>query len=325
MPRLGPEAIAIINELRAIKRLIDRPTTKLASIDTIIRDNFAVTAADELAVGTHGVFSSGSLLNEGSANLTVRIDYWTAGQARNLILQVGKRLTFNMAPILKIVFVDTGTVTLSLTTIQITDEDLIFAIVRSSIVLSDYLGARAVNSNFTRGIPVTGIALRSGAAESALASVSNIGADADALTTALPAHLWKWNETNYDRERNNARTTVFASAARTTTTNSADQTNYNHKGGRLFLDVTAVSGTAPTLDVTLQTRDSISGTYIAIPGAAFAQKTAISFDDLTVYPGIAETANETVSDIVSRIWRAVATIGGTTPSFTFSLSIDGVL
>lgn len=118
---------------------------------------------------------------------------------------------------------------------------------------------------------------------------------------------------------NSSSVTVFSSAARTSTTNATALTNRYGKGVRLYLDVSAASGTSPTLDVTIQTQDAISATWIALPGAAFGQKTGVSFDDLTIYPGVAETANETVSDHLGTTWRAVATIGGTSPSFTPSL------
>lgn len=117
----------------------------------------------------------------------------------------------------------------------------------------------------------------------------------------------------------NSEATVFASAARTSTTNSTDQVNRFARGVRLHLNISAASGTTPTLDLKVQTKDAVSGTYIDLPGAAFAQKTTTGSDDLTIYPGVAETANETVSDVLSRTWRVVATIGGTTPSFTFSV------
>ena len=119
--------------------------------------------------------------------------------------------------------------------------------------------------------------------------------------------------------------TVFASAARTaTTTNSADQDNDpQQKGIRLFLDITAVSGTSPTLDVKLQIKDPLSAKYEDMAGAAFAQKTGTGQDIITIYPGIAETADESISDILGSTWRIVATIGGTaTPTFTYSLSGD---
>lgn len=113
---------------------------------------------------------------------------------------------------------------------------------------------------------------------------------------------------------------LFASAARTASANSADQTNRYARGVRLLLNISASSGTNEVLDVKVQTKDSVSGLYFDIPGAAFAQKTGTGASTLTIYPGIAETANETVSDVLPLNWRVVTTIGGTdTPTFTFSL------
>lgn len=116
--------------------------------------------------------------------------------------------------------------------------------------------------------------------------------------------------------------TVFASAARTSTTNSAaltKQDSANIRGVYLVLDITAASGTSPTLDVTIERFDPVSQQFVAMTGAAFAQKTTTGTSELVIYPGIAETANVSVSDVLSSTWRAVATIAGTTPSFTFSL------
>lgn len=126
-------------------------------------------------------------------------------------------------------------------------------------------------------------------------------------------------------ERRNKTETVFALAARAVTENSAEQVNGYARGVRLTLDVTAASGTSPTLTVKLQAKDAVSGKYVDIAGAAFTAKTAAGTDELVVYPGIAETANETVSDVIPDAWRAVATIGGTTPSFTFSLGASYII
>lgn len=117
-------------------------------------------------------------------------------------------------------------------------------------------------------------------------------------------------------------TTIFASASRTASANSDDFGHIGFKGVRLFLDVSAVTGTSPTLDVKIQAKDKLSGNYVDLTGAAFTQKTAAGTDYLTIYPGIAETANETISDLVPNTWRAVATIGGISPDFTFSLSAE---
>jgi len=92
---------------------------------------------------------------------------------------------------------------------------------------------------------------------------------------------------------------------------SPDQQNLKWRGVRLFLNVSAVLGTSPTLDVKLQTQDPVSKAWIDLPGASFAQKTGVSTADLVVYPGVAETVNVSVSDVLARVWRAVATLAGT--------------
>lgn len=115
--------------------------------------------------------------------------------------------------------------------------------------------------------------------------------------------------------------TVFPSAARTATANSSDQDGEGQRGAIFFLDISAVAGT-PTLDLKIQYKDPISGNYVDVPGGAFAQKTGTGTDTLLIYPGIVETANREVSSAISEQWRAVATIAGTTPSFTFSLAAE---
>lgn len=73
---------------------------------------------------------------------------------------------------------------------------------------------------------------------------------------------------------------------------------------RLDLVITAASGTTPTLDLAIQT--SADGTtWVAV--AAFAQQTGVA----TVHK---------VFTGLDRFVRAVATIAGTTPSFSYSVS-----
>ena len=80
----------------------------------------------------------------------------------------------------------------------------------------------------------------------------------------------------------------------------------------LILDVTAASGTSPTLDIVIQQQDPISEKWFALDTpAAFGQKTGVSQEAL---------------DVVSNCQRlrAACTIGGTaTPTFTFTLSCCG--
>lgn len=97
---------------------------------------------------------------------------------------------------------------------------------------------------------------------------------------------------------------LVASAARTATFQSAALEIGDRGTACLTLDVTAVSGTAPTLDVAIET--SADGTtWRAL--ASFAQKT-VAGSERKSFVGC------------DRFIRANCTIAGTTPSFTFSVA-----
>ena len=118
---------------------------------------------------------------------------------------------------------------------------------------------------------------------------------------------------------------IFASAERNETDNptgdgagvyvSADMHNINARGLDLFVDTTS-SGSG-SLVVKLQRKDPASGTYFDIAGATTGTINDPADVNLTVYPGIAETANVSVSDALGHIWRVHATV--TTAAVTFSV------
>ncbi len=117
--------------------------------------------------------------------------------------------------------------------------------------------------------------------------------------------------------------TIFSSAARTASANSARfRRAADEKGVVVTVDTTAVSGTTPTLVVKLQAYDQLSGKYIDVPGATTATINSTSTVRFAVEPSLTASANVAVSQICPEMFRAVATIGGTTPSFTFSVSAE---
>src|SRR3990167_9274567 len=89
---------------------------------------------------------------------------------------------------------------------------------------------------------------------------------------------------------------------------TAEQTNRNFKGVTLYLKLGSIN--AGTFDAKVQRKDAASGDWVDIPGASWPQKSApdTTADSLTIYPGIAETGNETVSDIIGRTWRVFFTL-----------------
>ena len=119
---------------------------------------------------------------------------------------------------------------------------------------------------------------------------------------------------------------LLALATRTASINSDDQDSKGSRGVHISLDINTVSGTLPTLNVKVQRKDPISGNYVDLPGGAFAEKTdseASPTSGLTIHPGIAETADVSVSDVLNGTWRVVPTIGGTdTPTFAFRVAAE---
>ncbi len=103
----------------------------------------------------------------------------------------------------------------------------------------------------------------------------------------------------------------FFAAARTANANGSGVNLSNGLGStNAVLNVGSVSGTTPTLDVKMQESDDDT-TYTDIPGATFNQVTA-------------GNQRQVIRFLRSKAFcRAVATIGGTTPSFTFSVEVFG--
>lgn len=91
--------------------------------------------------------------------------------------------------------------------------------------------------------------------------------------------------------------------------------NDGARGVDLFL-VSTSSG-AGTVTAKIQKWDPASGTWIDLTSAATAAQADPGSAYLTVYPGIAETANVSVSDHLGHVWRVHITVA--TAAVTFSV------
>ena len=103
-------------------------------------------------------------------------------------------------------------------------------------------------------------------------------------------------------------TTLVPSATVTVNGNSSDLSVALYNSITCFLDVTAYSGTNPTLDVYAKSKDPISANYITI--GQYPQVTGIGTWQLAIDGSVLG------SDI-----RFEWVLGGTDPSFTFSIGI----
>lgn len=108
-----------------------------------------------------------------------------------------------------------------------------------------------------------------------------------------------------NRTRDVTETVVPGAARSAATGNSGTLTEYGAANTiRAQLDVTAASGTTPTLNVLIE--DTLDGTNWNTVGT-FAQKTAAGREVINITTPFSDTL------------RVSWSIGGTTPSFTFSV------
>ncbi len=143
-------------------------------------------------------------------------------------------------------------------------------------------------------------------------------ADSVSGAKVLETTIGYYNGANVDRARGNIDTAAIITAVGVTTTqNSPDQINFNARGLKLVVNVTAISG--GSLVVAIQGKDAASGTYWTLL-ASVAVSTTGTFT-LTLYPGVAVTANVSASDILTRTWRVQVTPTGATASYTVGASV----
>ena len=122
--------------------------------------------------------------------------------------------------------------------------------------------------------------------------------------------------------------TLLASAARTGTTSSADQTNRSFKGLYVYLDVTVNPGGGETLTVDVEAKDDVNDEYHviatsgaqALGGSAGQYVIAIYPADLTVANGI-DAIGEVPLSAVYRV-NVTHSSGGT---WSYSVIMDGLI
>lgn len=126
------------------------------------------------------------------------------------------------------------------------------------------------------------------------------------LTSNVPL---PFNGQTFDRQRNNvdAQTSIVVINGASAQTFNAQQTNYNHRGAQIGINVTQLSAST-TVAVLIQGQDVASGQWYTLLTATTIS--AVGFQLLTVYPGVTPQSGLAVSQILPRTWRASVTIAG---------------
>jgi hypothetical protein len=137
---------------------------------------------------------------------------------------------------------------------------------------------------------------------------SSPAADGSATTSFGGVTNLLFNGATWDRRRGNLDLTLLASAARTATTASPDQTNHNNRGVQAILNVTA-NASAGGIKLTVQGKDPVSGNYYDLTAAPTAVTTTGTFVyELCLGVGAASGGvTQRTSGALPRTWRVLVT------------------
>ena len=108
---------------------------------------------------------------------------------------------------------------------------------------------------------------------------------------------------------------IADTGAKGATFNGATQTAAGIKGAMISLVIGAPTGTSPTLTAQVQVSPDGGTTWVNLPGAVTATINAAGTYSLFIYPGLTAVANSIINAFLTKTWRLVYTIGGSTPSF----------
>jgi hypothetical protein len=104
------------------------------------------------------------------------------------------------------------------------------------------------------------------------------------------------------------------------TTNSLDFVNNGRRAMNVGINIGTISGTSPTLTVTVQGKDVASGTYYPI--LASTALNAVAFTLLQVSPSLTAAANTIANSAIPRTWRISAVAGGTVTSIVATIGVS---
>ena len=138
----------------------------------------------------------------------------------------------------------------------------------------------------------------------------------------------RYNGSAWEDVYNNTQGTLLASAARTAYGTSSTQTNTNARGVVFTINVTAVSGTSPEMSFTINFIDPVTGNPTYVGNSS--NITATGAYNFIVYPAnnVSSLGGQNLGIIgspIPRDWQLAYNMGGTSPSFTFSVGYCYIL
>jgi hypothetical protein len=256
----------------------------------------------------------------------------------NTVAVDGALTNNNAAPTATLIGVMDHIAETAYTTVTYTTGDVVLA-------TTDLHGATNVDLQAYGGTQLTGTVTAYGTAptgnvfgvNSYLTQFPAAAASADALAnptiTQVGAENMLFNGTTWDRQRNNVNTTTGDTGTHTASFNGATQTNYNARGAFITIVLGTVSGGTLSFSAQLQWSPDGGTTWFDIGNALTGNMINTGTSGVyIVYPtNISQsvgngpqnidpntTAVAAVNIPLPRTWRLAYTIGGTTPSYTFT-------
>lgn len=136
--------------------------------------------------------------------------------------------------------------------------------------------------------------------------------------------LWCGSYGQYSRAVNHDTVTLLTSAARTTTTFSADQLNRGHRGIIVFIETTIAPGGG--IGVTIQGRNPLTGTWVILNYNTLTITTGVGVFGYELSPGASGGDNFSLGNIALRVggtlpleWR-IRVGHATSNSYTYSVA-----
>jgi hypothetical protein len=156
-----------------------------------------------------------------------------------------------------------------------------------------------------------------------LLNQDNLGVNDLALIAG--ANQLVFNGLGLDRVRNNTQGTLLASQARTGTTSTPIQTNYNARGVIVTLNITVASGTGG-LQVGVQGIDPASNALYAMH-SLYTAKTSTGMNQYIIYPAVPASVGNFTQAIPAALPRAwqVTVYAGDATTYTYSLGYALIL
>jgi hypothetical protein len=118
----------------------------------------------------------------------------------------------------------------------------------------------------------------------------------------------------------NQNMTALVLANATASANGADLENVSGRAAHVVIDITSITGTAPTATFTVQGKDPKSGKYYTILASAALNAAATTV--LRIGPALTAAANLVANDVMPRAFRVICTTGGTVTDLDATVGVS---